>query len=49
MSRIATGDVVKVKPTSNIYTVLAVVGLLVAILGFVVLYMTCEAKGVKLF
>lgn len=37
MSRIG-GDQIIVKPTSNIYTVLAVVGLVVCILGLIVLF-----------
>lgn len=39
MSRAATGDVVKVAPSNNIYTALAAVGLLATILALVVVFM----------
>ena len=39
MSRAATGDVVVVKPTNNVYTVLALIGVLVNLIGFVLLLM----------
>jgi hypothetical protein len=35
----AAGEVQYVKPTSNIYTVLVIIAVLVNILGFVLLYM----------
>ena len=38
MSRAASGDTVTVKPSNNVYTVLALAGLLAVILGLVVLY-----------
>jgi len=37
MSRAATGDVVVVKPANNVYTVLALIGLLVNLIGFIML------------
>jgi len=39
MSRAATGDVVVVKPTNNVYTVLALIGVLVNLIGFILLVM----------
>ena len=42
MSRAATGDTVVVKPTNNIYTVLAGVALIVAILGLLVIYFRAQ-------
>jgi hypothetical protein len=39
MSRVATGDVVVVKPTHNIYTVLVGIAILVQAIGFLVMYM----------
>jgi hypothetical protein len=39
MSRAATGDVVVVKPTNNVYTVLAIVATLVNIIGFILLFL----------
>ena len=39
MSRIGTGDVIPIKPTNNVYTVLVVVATVAAILSLVVLYM----------
>lgn len=38
MSRTTAGDTVVVKPTNNIYTVLAAVALVVVILGLVAIY-----------
>ena len=39
MSRTATGDVVTVKPTNNIYTVLVGIAILVELIGFAALVM----------
>jgi hypothetical protein len=39
MSRVATGDVVVVKPTNNIYTVLVGIAILAQAIGFLVLYL----------
>ena len=38
MSRVATGDVVVVKPTNNVYTVLVGVAILVQLIGFLVMF-----------
>lgn len=38
MSRTTTGDTVVVKPTNNIYTVLAAVAVVVVILGLIAIY-----------
>jgi len=38
MSRAASGDTVTVKPSSNIYTVLAIAGTLAVILGLAILF-----------
>ena len=38
MSRMQAGEPITVKPTNNMYTVLAAVGLIVTILGLIVLY-----------
>jgi hypothetical protein len=38
MSRAATGDTVVVKPTSNVYTVLALVATIVIIIGTIVVF-----------
>lgn len=43
MSRIATGDRVVVKPTNNVYTVLALVAALVNIVCFVLILMRYTA------
>ncbi len=43
MSRAATGDQVIVKPTNNIYTVLAIVGTLVNLGGFLVILLRYTA------
>lgn len=42
MSRAATGDTVVVKPSNNIYTVLAAVALVVVILALVVIYFRAD-------
>ena len=39
MSRAATGDMVTVKPTANIYTVLVIAGLIAVVLGLIVLFL----------
>jgi hypothetical protein len=39
MSRIATGDRILVKPTNNVYTVLALVALLVNVICFLLILM----------
>lgn len=39
MSRVATGDVVVVKPTNNIYTVLVGIAILTQLIGFAVLFL----------
>jgi len=36
MSRAVTGDVVTLKPTNNVYTVLVVVATLVAVIGLII-------------
>jgi hypothetical protein len=43
MSRASTGDQVFVKPSNNVYTVLAIVGTLVNILGFLIIMMRFTA------
>jgi hypothetical protein len=43
MSRIATGDRVTVAPSNNVYTVLVVVGTVVNVIGFVVIFMRYAA------
>jgi hypothetical protein len=43
MSRAATGDQVIVKPTNNVYTVLAIVGTLVNLAGFLVIFLRYTA------
>ena len=39
MSRVAAGEQIEIKPTNNIYTVLAAVAVVVEIVALVVLYM----------
>jgi hypothetical protein len=43
MSRASTGDQVIVKPSNSVYTVLAIVGTLVNVLGFLILLMRFTA------
>lgn len=38
MTRAASGDVVTVKPTNNVYTALAAIGTLVSIIALIVLF-----------
>ena len=38
MTRAASGDVVTVKPTNNVYTALAAIGTLVTIIALIVLF-----------
>jgi len=51
MSRVAAGggDVVVRKPQNNIYTVLALAGVVVAVLGLIVVFMRANALGVDFF
>ena len=42
MSRIGSGDTVVVKATNNVYTVLAIVGTVAAIMAFFVINMKCK-------
>lgn len=39
MTRAASGDVVTVRPTNNVYTALAAIGTLVSIIALIVLFM----------
>jgi hypothetical protein len=39
MSRVAAGDVIEVKATNNVYTVLVIVAFLAELIAFVALYM----------
>jgi hypothetical protein len=43
MSRAATGDVVLAKPTSNIYTVLAIIATLVNVSSFILIFLRYTA------
>ena len=45
MSRMTTGDMIRVKPTNNVYTVLVIAGTLAVVLAIVVIYL----RGVTLF
>jgi hypothetical protein len=39
MSRVAAGDVIEVKPTNNVYTVLVIAACVAELIAFVALYM----------
>ena len=39
MTRAASGDVVTVRPTNNVYTALAAIGTVVSIIALIVLFM----------
>jgi len=50
MSRAATGDTIVVKPSANVYTVLAVAGTLASAIGLLVLILRAqEILGGSLF
>jgi hypothetical protein len=49
MSRAATSDVVTVKPTMNIYTVLVFAALLVQAIGLAIIFVRAHDLGVKFF
>lgn len=49
MSRAGTGDTVVVAPTNNVYTVLAAVATVVAIIGLVVIYFRSQTLFGGLF
>ena len=44
MSRM-TSDAIVVRPTNNVYTVLAIVAFLVELIAFIVLYMKAQELG----
>jgi hypothetical protein len=39
MSRISAGDVIEVKPTNNVYTVLVIVAFLAELIALIAMYM----------
>jgi hypothetical protein len=39
MSRVAAGDVIEVKPTNNVYTVLVIVAFIAELIAFIALYL----------
>jgi len=45
MSRIASGEQIQVRPTNNIYTVLAAVAVIAQIIGLVVIFMRGQDIG----
>jgi hypothetical protein len=47
MSRVASGDTVIVKPSNNVYTVLAILGTIFSALAFFAVYMRANELGVK--
>jgi len=50
MSRISSGDQILVKPTNNVYTVLAAVGIVVEIVAIILLWMVHQNLfGTSLF
>ena len=49
MSRAATGDTVVVKPSNNVYTVLAIIATLAVAMALVVLYIRSQQMGIKFF
>jgi len=42
MSRAATGDTIVIKPSANVYTVLAIVGTLASAIGLLVLFLRAQ-------
>jgi hypothetical protein len=50
MSRIASGDVVIVKPSNNVYTVLLAIATVVQILGLIVIFLRfTQVFGANIF
>jgi hypothetical protein len=49
MSRAATGDVVRVKPSNNVYTAIVVAAVVIEIVGLVLIVMRSQTLGVDLF
>lgn len=50
MARAGTGDIVTVKPTNNVYTVLVIIGFLAELLAAVVLFTQAQTIfGTSLF
>jgi hypothetical protein len=47
MSRVAAGEVITVKPTTNVYTVLVCVAVLAELIAFVVLYLRANEVFVE--
>jgi hypothetical protein len=49
MSRAATGDVVAVPASNNVYTVLAIATVIVQIIGLIMIWVRARAIGVEFF
>ncbi len=49
MSRIAAGETIEVRPTNNIYTVLAIIAVVMNLIALIVLYMRGNTLGAPLF
>ncbi len=49
MSRFGSGDRILVKPENNVYTVLALVGLLVVAAGLIVIFLRAGTEKISLF
>ena len=45
MTRLPTGEQIQVRPTNNIYTVLAGIAVLVLIIGLIVVFIRAEEVG----
>jgi hypothetical protein len=48
MTRAGPGEAITVKPTNNIYTVLAGIALLLAVIALVALYLRGDTLGINL-
>jgi hypothetical protein len=42
MSRVSSGDVIEIKPTNNVYTVLVIVAFLAELIAFIALYLKAQ-------
>jgi len=45
MSRIASGEQIQVRPTNNVYTVLAAVAVIVQVIGLLAIFMRAQDIG----
>ena len=49
MSRVPQGDRIEIAPQNNVYTGLLIAATVVAVVGFIMVYVRASAMGINLF